>query len=193
MALQLDVKPARITGRQPLHQKPRLARLPVLQELSHRPLGPAGQADQPLGMALELLQRHLRQLPALVDVKARRELHQIHVARFVLRQQHDRRGQTRPLPRRRHLIGDRNLAPHDRLQPSPLRQNGKFQRREHRIDIGHGDGGHVHRVAQLDQLLHRNRALKQRIFGVHAQVDESGITHCRRLRAATGRGKPPNN
>ena len=64
--------------------------------------------------------------------------------------------------------------------------DGKFQRREHHVGIRDGDRGHVHRVAHLDQFLDRHRPFEERILGVNAQVDESGIGHGARLGARAG-------
>ncbi len=57
MALQLDVKPVGIGPREAFQQRLRLGQLRALQQPPQRPLGAAGQADQPLGMALQLRRR----------------------------------------------------------------------------------------------------------------------------------------
>jgi hypothetical protein len=51
---------------------------------------------------------------------------------------------------------------------------GKLQRAEHVVGIGHGNGWHPRAGGQLDQFLHRHRAFQQRMFGMAAQMDESG-------------------
>ena len=84
MALQLDIKPLRIDRRQPLQDRAGLGALPGCQQAAQGTIRPAGQADQPLGMVGQFVQSHLRQLPALAEIEARVQLHQVHVTRLVL-------------------------------------------------------------------------------------------------------------
>ena len=190
MALQFHVKPVAETGRQPLHQRARLRTLPLLQEPPHRPLGPARQADQPGGVTLQLLQRHLIKLPRLVQIQAGIQLHQVHVTRLGLRQQHHRRGHPQLFPRLGRIMRNGDLAPHDRLQPGILGQNRKLQRAEHVVRIGHRYRRHLCRRTKLDQFLNRYRAFQQRMFGMDTQMDESGnVRHGRSLAKRQRRGK----
>jgi len=147
-------------------------------EAAKRAFGAAGEADEAVGVLLKFIQRDLRQVGRAVDgpvdVEMRVEPHQVHVALFVLGQQDDGRGGTGLLALLRGVVRDRDLAADDGLNPCPHRGDGELQRREHVVGVGHGDGGHRGRLAEIDKLLHRHRAFQQRVFGVGTEVDESG-------------------
>ena len=183
MALQLDIKTVRIDGRQTLQQGAGLGPLTGRQKPAQGPVRPAGQADQPSGILRQLVQRDLWQLPALADVKARVQLHQVHVARFGLGQQDNGRGVARLFARRGGIMGKADLATHDGLQPGILGQNRKLQRREHVVGVGDRNRRHLHADTGLDQFLHRHRAFQQRVFGVNAQMNESRGCHGHSLSA----------
>ena len=174
MALQFHIQPPRIGPRQPRRQTLRFGCVTSLQIPPQRAVRPAGQADHTLRMRLKFFQSDRGQSAALVHVKAGRQLHQMTVTDLVLRQKHDRGRGFQLFALRRRLIGDAHLTADDRLDALVLRGNRKLQRREHRVGVGHRDGGHVHRAGQLDQLLHRHRAFQQGMLGMHAQMDESG-------------------
>ena len=174
MALQLHIKALRIDRSQPRQHRPRLRPLPGLQEPPHRPVRATGQADQPGGILRQIVQRHLWQLAALVEIKAGVQLHQIHVAGLVLCQQdHGGKG-PRLFARSGRIMRHRDLAPHDRLHARPLGGDRKLQRCEHVVGVGDRHRRHVLRHAEPDQLLDRNRPFQKGMLGVDAQVNESG-------------------
>ena len=174
MALQLDIEPVPERARQPLQERLRRRTLTALQEPPDRAIGAAGQADDPLGVAREILGRDMRHLPVPAQVEPRVELHQVAVSGRVLRQQHHRRGRRHARPGRRGARGQVHLAAHDRLHARGLRGHGKFQRGEHVVGVGHRHRGHAGRRAQARQALEPHRPLEKRIFAVQAQMDESG-------------------
>ena len=173
VALQLHIEALRIDRSQPRQHRPRLRPLPRLQKPPHRPVRPPGQADQPGGMARQLLQGHLRQLAALVDIKAGVQLHEVHVAGPVLRQQHHGGQGPRLFARTGRIMRHRDLAAHDRLHARPLCGDRKLQRGEHVVGVGDRDRRHLLGHAEPDQLLDRNRPFQQGMLGVNAQMDES--------------------
>jgi len=179
MALQLDVKPVAKDRRQPLQQNLRFRPLPSRQKPAERPLRPPGQTNKARVILRQLVQRHLRQRPTpamtvRADIKRRVQLHQVHVTCLGLHQQHDGRGRAGFLARPSRVMRQTDLAPHDRLQASPQRRDRKLQRGKHVVGIGHSDSRHPRRLTQLDQILDRHSAFQQRMFGVDAQMDESG-------------------
>ena len=174
VALQLDIKSRREGGGKAAHQRFGLAGLTRLKKASHRPVRAAGQADQAAGMRLYLRQRHMRQRTVAAQVEAGIQLHQVHVARFGLREQHDGRRRAGAFTGLGGVVVERQLTADDRLDPRPRRGDREFQRREHVVGVGHCNGGHRHLFGQTGQLLDRNGAFKQRIFRVDAKMDESG-------------------
>ena len=84
VALQFDIKPLRIDRRQAFQDRAGLGPLPGCQQAAQGTIRPTGQADQPLSMVGQFVQSHLRQLPALAEIEARVQLHQVHVTRLVL-------------------------------------------------------------------------------------------------------------
>lgn len=85
VALKLHVEPFREGGGEAPQHRLRLGALPGLEMPAHRPVGPAGEADDARRMVLQLFQRNMRQRPVAAHVEARVELHQVHVPGFVLR------------------------------------------------------------------------------------------------------------
>ena len=178
MALQFDIQPIREHPGQPIHQSLSRRALPLLQQAANRPIRPAGQADQPVRMLRQFLQRDLRQLPALVHIKAGTQLHQVLIPRLGLRQQHQRRGWFGFFTRLHLYIGQIDLTAHDRLHPGPAGGDRELQGREHRIGVCHRNGGHVHLRAKPGQLFQPHSAFQQGIFSVNAKVNESrGTAH----------------
>ena len=123
MALQLDIQPVAKDASKPRHQRlsPDLSALP--QQPAHRPVRPARQADQPVGMLGKFHQRHMRPI-RLAQIKARVQFHEALVAPTILGQQHHRRGAHGFLARRGRLIGQIDLAAHDRLHAPIQRRHG---------------------------------------------------------------------
>ena len=175
VALQLDVEPVAEGRSQPVHQHLGLAALSGAQQPAHRTIRPAGEADHVFRMLRQLLHRHMRHLPVAAQIEAGVELHQVLVAAFGLRQQHHRRGRDRPAAGRRGLVFQVDLAAHDRLHARPRQGDGGLEGAEHVVGVGHRDRWHLCLFAKAGKLLHRHGALQQRILGVGAQVDESGM------------------
>ncbi len=173
MALHLDIEPVRKDRGQTVDQRLGPRTVAGLQELAHRPLGPACQADQPCGMGLKIFQRQMRQLPLFLDVKAGRKPHQVQIPRLGLREQHDRRRRSRLFTQPGGIVHQAELAADNRLHPCPGRDGRKLQRREHRVGVGDRHRRHVLRGAEPHEFLDRHRAFQQRIFGMDAQVNES--------------------
>ncbi|KPQ09879.1 MAG: hypothetical protein HLUCCA09_02175 [Rhodobacteraceae bacterium HLUCCA09] len=174
VALQLDVKARGEGGGEAGHQRLGLRPLARSQQAPHRAVGAAGEADDALRVALELVDRHAALLPVVPQVKARLQLHQVAVARLVLREQDDRRGRHRLFSRRGLGIGKVDLGAHDRLHPLARRADRELERGEHRVGVGHRDGRHAHAGHQARQRLEPHGAFEQRILAVNAQMNESG-------------------
>ena len=140
-------------------------------------------ADHIRAMRRQLRQRHLRQRTRLVEVEARIEFHQMLIPPLTLREQHDRGRQTRFLARLGRHIFQIDLTTDDRLHARPRHRHRKLQRREHVVRIGQRQRRHACLDAHIGQLFQPQRPFQQRIFGMRAQVDESGgIAHARRLK-----------
>ena len=61
MALQLDIEPVGIGGGEAFQKRLGLDALPRLQQAADGSVGAAGEADEAIGMGLQLLGRHMRQ------------------------------------------------------------------------------------------------------------------------------------
>ena len=127
---------------------------------------PAGQADQPGGVAGKFVHCDMRRVLDRGDVKARGKRHQVHPPALVLREQHHR-------PAGRARI-QRDLAPDDGLHALVHRLDRKLQRREQGVGVGQRDGGHPFGGGEGRKLLDRDRAFQQRVLGMAAKMDELG-------------------
>jgi len=191
VTLQFHIKTVAEPRLEPRHERLCGAALPDLQEPPHRPVRPARQADHPLRMGRQFRHRHMRRATVVAQIEAGIELHQVAIARLVLRQQDHRRGRLGAFARGRLQIGQIHLAAHDRLHPGRLRRHGKLQRGEHVVGVGHRHGGHPRPLAKAGQLLEPHRPFQKRIFGMHAQVDESGSARHARTLAPAGQERKP--
>ncbi len=192
MALQLDIEPVGIGAGEAQHQRLGLAGLPGLQQPPDGAVGAAGQADEALGMGFKFVRRDMGKRAVAPQVEAGIELHQMRVARRVLRQQHHRRGRAGAFAGLGGIVVERELAADDGLHSGAQGGDREFQRREHVVGVGDGDGGHRHLLAKRRQLLQPHRAFEKRVFGVNAKVDESGSACHPTGVAQRGRlGKPP--
>jgi hypothetical protein len=149
-------------------------------------------------VAIEGGERNLRGIAGLtLEVGTARQLQQVAVAGFALRQQHQ-------LVRRRLvadaiaavegpallLAGNAELTADDRLQAGVARGERELEGAEEIAGVGHGDGRHGLRLAERDQLLQLDRALRERIGGVDAEMDEIGMRHGRRIPQSRPRVSP---
>jgi hypothetical protein len=116
----------------------------------------------------------LGKLAAFVDVKGRVQLHQVQVTRLVLGKQDNGRGGAGAFAGAGGIIGKADLAADDGLDARAKGSDGEFKGGEHVVGVGHGDGGHLGRLAQIDKLFDGHCALQKRVFGMDAEVDESG-------------------
>ena len=184
MALKLNIEPVAEHIRQRIHQRLRRRVLPRAQKPPHRAVWPASQTNQIARMRAQLRQRHLRQLAALVDIKTGVELHQMFIARLALGEQNNRRWRAWPLTGLKLVIPQINLTADDRLKARALGRFREFKRTEHIVRVRHRHSGHPHVRAKLRQLLQPHRPLQKRVFGMDAQMDESGcIAHGETLAA----------
>jgi hypothetical protein len=132
-------------------------------------------------MRRQLLWCDMRQGPATPQIQAGIQLHQVAITCLVLRQQNHRRGRARALAQGARDQLHVNLAADDGLHPRLRRQHRKLQRGEKVVGICHRHGGYAPLSAQGDQRFDRQSPLKQRMLGVDAKVQESGVWHGRRL------------
>ena len=128
----------------------------------------------------------MRQAAIAAQVEAGIELHQVLIARPVLRQQHDRRGRARALAGLHRVVIEIGLAPTMGCTPAPAQVRKTAaprtccwsRSRRRRACRG---------LAQIRQFLHRNGAFEKAVFGVKAKMDESGAAHGPQSRRDAGR------
>lgn len=144
-----------------------------------RPVGPAGQCDQPFAMLLQRLDRHLRCLAGrCAQKRPADQFDQIVVTAFVLGQEHHRfrlRLAAKTVSAR--FAGNAHDAADDRLHARRRHRAGKLHRAEQVAAVGDRHRRHPVFLAELDQLLDLHRPFRQRIGGVDAQMDEVGMRH----------------
>ena len=188
VTLQLDVKAA---GKRRFQDEQRRfggIRLPLGKQARDRPAGAACEADQALIRRGEIGRRHGRLGASLaVEVGSARQPDQVAVAGFALRQQDNavRLGGV-SVDRSRHAGalatgdlagGERDFDADDRLNTGIGAGNREFERAEQIACIGDRHRRHRIGAAQLDQLLDLDRARRQRIGAVRAQMNEIGERH----------------
>ncbi len=184
--LDLDVKPVAeqvLERQQPLFGELRMV---AFERAADRPPGSAGQADDAVGEAVEDFERQMHGgLAMRFEIGAADEAHQIAVAGLVGGDQHQRE-QLRtvtPRDRARALLAharerEIELAGDDRLHALLHRLLSKFERAEQIVGVGDGNGGRRILGSLRDHLRQRQRALKQRIGGMHAQMHERARRPC---------------
>ena len=101
----------------------------------------------------------------------------------------ERRGRGLLFAGARDAVAEIDLAADDRLDALAERGDRKLERGEHVVRIRHGDRGETHVADQSRQLFQADRPFQQGIFGVKAEMDESGrAAHAARLDRAAGVG-----
>jgi len=125
-------------------------------------------------MGLQIIGRDLGARTAGVEVEGRVQRHQVLVARPVLGEEDHRRGRVGVRPLRSGVEGEVDLAAHDGLDARLEGRDGELEGREHVVGVGQGDRRHVVLRAKARQGLQANGTLQKRVFGMHAEVDESG-------------------
>ena len=169
--LQLDPEAVAAEGvEQAAGQRRRPGRIAARPGPRHRAgAGAAGEADEPLGARLDLLQRH-RRLPgsapgvvARMRVRLAQQPAEVAVADCVLDQQRQMKGTAvevwvaiRFKPRPRSVVGDGQLGPGDRADAEAPARVGELHRAPDPVVVGEGEG----RVAGFGRRggqLHRRR------------------------------------
>ena len=107
----------------------------------------------------------MRQRPALAQIEAGGQRHQVHPPRLVLCQKDDRPG---GLGHQCHLTADNGL---DALVAG---LHAEFQRGEHVVRVGQRDRRHARLEGKAWQFAYGNGTFQQRMLGMCAKMDESG-------------------
>ena len=179
MALQFNIEAVAEQRLEALHQLPRQRTLPLHQRFIDRAIRPAGQANEPRAQPLKHLPGHMRQLAfRRLQIGPARKLHQVAVARFILRQKHQRRqlfGMR--LGFRRRISGSRmgfhpQRTADDGLNALVGQRFRKFQRPEKIARVGNGQRRHARFLGQHRHLLDMQRPFRQRIGGMRPQMNE---------------------
>ena len=166
VALQFHIQPVAEHGGQIAQVRFGIRHLARRHHQPQRPAGATGQADQPLGVLAKLGHGHMGKLARGRHIQAGGQRHQVHPPLLALRQQHDR-------PAHRARV-QRHLAADDGLDALVHGLHRELQRGEQRVGVGQRDGRHPVPGGKARQLLDGDRALKQRMLGMTAQVDELG-------------------
>jgi hypothetical protein len=178
VALQLDVEPVGIDGREPLQQVLRAGLVALAQRGVDRAFRPARERDQPLAVGFQIGKRDERLMVlAVVEISRARQLHEALVASLILGDQRDRAVRPRRGVRARgaglaELDGKR--ATDDGLDSGPGQRLGKLQRAEQVVAVSDRQCGLRVGGRQLGELLDRQRAFQQRVSRMHAQMNEAG-------------------
>ena len=173
VALQFDVKAVGKDLGKPRHQRLGLLTPPCPAKPPNRTIRPPGQADQPVRVPGQFIDRDMGPI-GLAQVEARVQLHQALIARAILRQKHQRCWRQWLFARGGFDIGQIDLAADNRLDARANGGHGKLKGREHIVRVGHGDGGHPGLFTKTGQLFQPHGPFKKRVFGVKAEVDETG-------------------
>ena len=197
VALQLDVKAAVEHGL----QLPQTALCNVeaaeAEAGIERAARAAGQRDEAGAASGQALQRDVRRLAGRrIEPGARGQMHQVEIARLVLRQKHQRRatGILLATPGRQLgavTEGDRQLNADDRLNAGLRQLFREFQRAEQVVGVGDGQRRHAVGACEGRQLADRHRAFAQRVGRVDVQVDEAGPGRRARRRRRLARARRP--
>ena len=186
VALQLDVQPVSEQLMQSFDPLPRKNRLPLRQRLVNRPRRAAGKTDEPVRMAFDQRQRHMRLgVIGRVEIGPARQLHEVRITRCVLGQkrQHGALMFGRlPVVLRQIVEIDFQGAADDRLDAFFRQRLRKFERPEKVSGVGDRQRRHGIEFCQLRQLFDRQRPFRQRIGRMDAQMDEC----CRRIAHGAG-------
>ncbi len=161
VALQFHVKPVLIDLLQPVHQRLSLWPLPLPQKPPNGAIGAARETDQSRTELRQFIDRDLRQLPALIEVGAGVQLHQVLIPLFGLRQQYDGGGCLGPFARLSGHKADINLTADNGLDPGTRGVFREFKRREHVVCVGDRNRWHVCLRAKPGEFFNRYGPLKE--------------------------------
>ena len=115
VALQFNIQTIRINRSKAIHQRLGGRALARAQQPPNRPIRATSQTDEPCVVFLQIVQRDLRHLIALIEIEAGIKLHQVQITRFGLREQNDPRRVFLPFALLDHSIPEINLTADDRL------------------------------------------------------------------------------
>ncbi len=176
VTLQLHIEAVAERPAHLVQHRPGLARPPGGEQGVHRPVRPAGQQKQALGVLRHPRPGHARLVRRLdIQIGGRGQGHQVQIADLVLGQQHHGRNPRPALGRAFADPGHRQHAADDRLDPGVLGVAGKFQPAEQIGPVGQGHGRHVVGRRQLADRLGLDRAFQQGIGRAHPQVHKPQI------------------
>ncbi len=138
----------------------------------------------------------LRRLPRFRLKKSKaRELHQVQITLLILHQKGERAVRLAPCRATGRFGGfiqtHRQRTPRDGLDAFLRHCFGKFERAEKVARVGKRDGGHTVGATKLRQILDPDRAFKERIGRVEAEVDELGHRVDHEPLSDAGRPKSP--
>jgi hypothetical protein len=139
----------------------------------------ATEPDQSFRMGREKFLIDPRRVMKTIEVRGRDQLHEIPVARLVLRQQ---REVIRCIAPRSGTVFVRSrsnisFATNDRFHSSALRFLVKFNRPKQIAVISDCNCGHLEFSCFFHQLFHPDGAIQQRVFRVQVQMNERVASH----------------
>ena len=166
--------------------RPRPVDLPVHHQVGQWALGAGGQGDQPFAVLFQQLHVHPGLVVEPLEIPGGGELHQVPVARCVLRE-HDEMGRlggpvgpvgavavshrSSFLPAaRRHV----QLTADDRPQARVRHRLVELHGAEHVAMVRHSDGGHVEGFGGLGEIPDATGAVEEAVMGMVVQVYERG-------------------
>ena len=181
VAHNLDVEPPGEDPREPAQGRLGGLVLAVQQAPAHGPGRSAAERDKPRAEGLQVGERDLGRLAGRgFQERPGDQLHQVAVTGLVLDQERDpvrRRAGGRAAEGLVVLPGEADPAADDRLHPRLDGRERELERAEQVAAVGDRHRRHGVALAQRDQIGNLDRALEQRIGGMDAQVNESGVRH----------------
>ena len=178
MALDLDIEPVAEDRREALQSRFRLCRLARAQGEVERPARSTGQGNDIVVIACEMVDARDRAAAGRSEAGFRHQLHQIAVAGFAGRQQHDMRHHAlERLAPACVLIGeiDRKLHAGDRLDAGARQLLGEFECAEQVVGIGQRHRRLAVAGRELGERADLDRAFEQRIARMDMEVDEADL------------------
>ena len=178
MALQFDIEPVAEPALQLFATRQRQRVLAADDGDIKRPVRPAGERDQPRGLAVEPVKLEVRPLlRRRLEISARGKPHQAAIAVVAGGKQHDPRPDMVDRTVADFLIAeiDAERAADDRLDAIARDFFRKFQRTEHVVGVGERQRRLAVLLGQLRQARDRQRTLEQRIGRMNVQVHEGEI------------------
>ena len=173
--LELDVD---VVGAEDLRQPVELGlgvlATALLERLAHAARQAARESDQALRVLLEELPVDARLVVVALEEAERREPDQVRVAGVVGREEREVRV---ALLLRAPLVGDVDLAAHDRLDALLARLAEELDRARERSVIRERDGGHLELGGPLGERRNAAGSVEDRVLGVDVEMDEGRLGH----------------